>query len=276
MVHLNDWLTTHSIPFASKITFSTDDILHDHAFFEIFYMIDGAIDHTLNGVTTTLHAGDILFLRPEDAHMFLREEGNVCRHRDLIFRKSFFKTVCNYLSPNLYSDFINGKLNKSFHLSLHKINEFEQVFEKISAIPPYETELILASLRRISAEVLGLLLTEQVEKSFNYPKWFQELLIRFEDTELVCQGLDAILAEIFYTKEHVCRVFKEIMGMTMTDYLNKKRLEIAANMLVCSYQQVVKISTDLGFSSVSYFNKIFKAKYGLTPIQFRKNFSSQH
>ena len=60
------------------------------------------------------------------------------------------------------------------------------------------------------------------------------------------------------------------MNMTLTDYLNDQRLTLAAHALTYTNHSILTICTDIGFSSVSYFNKIFKAKYACTPLAFRK------
>ncbi len=275
MIHLDDWLTTPAIPFASKITSETDRILHDHSFFEIFYMLDGSVDHTLNGKTTALFAGDILFLKPEDRHIFLRDANNTCRHRDILLRKSFFRSVCNFISPDLFEDFTSDQLPKKFHLSSARIKQFEETLEKISAVPTTDSAIKMAAIRSFSADILGILVSAQLEQRANYPAWFQELMLRFNDPAMICGGLDMILSDVFYTKEHVCRVFKQTQGMTMTEYLNNRRLELAADRLACSREQVSAISLSLGFSSVSYFNRIFKEKYGYTPVQFRNKTAAQ-
>lgn len=59
--HLDDWLTTPEMPFYSKLTNGGDDVLHDHTFFEIFYILEGNISHELNGALMQLRAGDIVF-----------------------------------------------------------------------------------------------------------------------------------------------------------------------------------------------------------------------
>ncbi len=276
MIHLTDWLTSTTIPFASKITADTDHYLHDHSFFEIFYMVEGACNHTLNGKTTALCSGDILFLKPEDQHAFLREPGNTCKHRDILFRKSFFRSVCNYISPDIYDEFISDTLPKKFHLSTTKIKEFEEALEKIAAVPATDSSIKMAAIRSFSAEILGILVSAQMERHTNYPQWLQDLMQRFNDPAMICAGLDAILSDIFYTKEHVCRVFKQTTGMTMTEYLNHRRLELAADRLAYSHEQVAAICLSLGFSSVSYFNRIFKEKFGYTPVQFRNKTTAKH
>ncbi len=268
MIHLTDWLTTSQIPVASKITGTMDRHLHDHSFFEIFYLLDGSIEHEFNGKKTLLRAGDIYFLNPEDSHIFLREKDNIAKHRDIILRKNFFRSVCNYISPDLYADYTENKIKKHFHLSPTKMNEFENAFRNISTLSTTRPDLAMASARATLAELFGLLISHQIEAQLRYPEWFQKLLDQFNNPAKLCEGLDGILSTCFYSKEHICRVFKKLMGVTMTEYLNIKRLEQAANLLIYTQQQVTKISNDLGFSSVSYFNKIFKEKYGCSPTHF--------
>ena len=57
----------------------------------------------------------------------------------------------------------------------------------------------------------------------------------------------------------------------MTDYLNLKRLDTASSLLVYTNKTVSTICYSLGFQSISYFNKIFKKRFGVFPTQFRKN-----
>lgn len=270
MLHLHDWLTTAQIPFHSKLTDTKDWYLHDHTFFEIFYMLDGTMVHTLNGVTETLTPGDVYFLKPEDTHIFLREKGNTARHRDIVLRKSFFKSICNFVEPNLYNNFIENKYKKKISIPIKEMNFIESSLQDIATLPLSRSDLILSSARTVSAELLNQLLLHQKAEHLSYPEWFQELLFRLNNSELIKLGLNEILSPFYYTKEYICRSFKKYMNMTLTDYLNDQRLALAAQMLTYTNTPILMICTDIGFSSVSYFNKIFKEKFSCTPLAFRK------
>ena len=270
MIHLPDIWTTPQIPFASICTNTVDDILHDHPFFEIFYIVDGSLQHALNGVTETLTTGDVYFLNPEDQHLFLREKGNTTTHRDIILRKEFFESVCNFLSPDLYHNFTHNKHKKRITLTIKELNHFEEILKNISTLPLSRTDLILSSARAFSTEILNTLLLSQHLESLSYPTWFQDLLLRLNDPTLIKLGLSEILSPFYYSKEYICRSFKRYMNMTLTDYLNDQRLTLAAHALTYTNHSILTICTDIGFSSVSYFNKIFKAKYACTPLAFRK------
>ena len=55
----------------------------------------------------------------------------------------------------------------------------------------------------------------------------------------------------------------------MVDYINKMRLKEAVRMLVTEKASVSEISAATGFSSVNYFNKVFKNRYGISPREYR-------
>lgn len=95
--------------------------------------------------------------------------------------------------------------------------------------------------------------------------------IRFIN-ENVSRDLDIqeICDEINVSKYHFCRQFKAHTGMTVMAYLLKTRIVLAAEELLKTDLPVSEISENLGFSSLSYFCRVFKQDRGLTPLQYRK------
>lgn len=86
--------------------------------------------------------------------------------------------------------------------------------------------------------------------------------------------LDNICTEIHMSKYHFCRKFKELMGITVMEYLLNTRIAAAKNFLSSTNTPISEISDRCGFSSVSYFCQAFKHNTGLTAIQYRKNLKS--
>ena len=74
----------------------------------------------------------------------------------------------------------------------------------------------------------------------------------------------------FYSKSHFMKFFKDHMDMGFTEYLNDYRLSMAARLLAASGLSVLEIATRTGFDNLSYFNRLFKRKYGQTPREYRK------
>ncbi|MDR1550495.1 MAG: AraC family transcriptional regulator [Hungatella sp.] len=73
------------------------------------------------------------------------------------------------------------------------------------------------------------------------------------------------------SQSHFMRFFKKTMGMPFTAYLNDYRLTMASRLLLSSEDSILTIAGDTGFNNLSYFNRIFKEKFGITPREFRRH-----
>ena len=73
-----------------------------------------------------------------------------------------------------------------------------------------------------------------------------------------------------FSESHFMRYFKETMGTSFVDYLNEYRLTMSARLLQSSESSILNIAAEVGFENVSYFNRAFKKKYGITPTEYRK------
>lgn len=270
---LNDVMTSAEMPFHSKITdYNDDNWYHSHDFYEFFYIIDGQIDHEINGVFQTLQVGDMGFINKTDIHSFLRAPGNTCRHRDIIIRSDFFESICAFIGPDFTRAYMNNELPKVVSLPLSKIEQYEQrIIHLITPIPDETDGYKLEKIKALLVSMLNCLLENtEANTTPGWPAWFRELLNRFTVNEYLRAGLDEILSPFHFTKTYVGRVFKKYMNCTMTEYLNDVRLQHAAFQLTYTDENIINICTSIGFSSISYFNKIFRQKYGVSPKAFRK------
>ena len=64
---------------------------------------------------------------------------------------------------------------------------------------------------------------------------------------------------------------KNVTGKTLVAYLQSKKLDYAKTLLLTTNYSVLEISSLLNYDSLSYFIRIFKQEFGLTPFKFRKN-----
>lgn len=81
---------------------------------------------------------------------------------------------------------------------------------------------------------------------------------------------DIAATPLIFPESHFMRYFKETMGTSFVDYLRDYRLTIASRLLTTSDSSILDIAAESGFENLSYFNRVFKQKYSMTPRQFRK------
>jgi len=65
-------------------------------------------------------------------------------------------------------------------------------------------------------------------------------------------------------------LFKKLNGMTLWEYVQSRRIELAAEKLLSTDRNVGEIAMECGYNSISNFNRSFKTVIGQTPVAYRK------
>ena len=72
-----------------------------------------------------------------------------------------------------------------------------------------------------------------------------------------------------YSSSHFMKYFKQYMGVPFIEYLNGYRLFKAAVLLLSSDDPITAVAQNCGFDNLSYFNRLFRKRYGCTPGEYR-------
>lgn len=81
--------------------------------------------------------------------------------------------------------------------------------------------------------------------------------------------IEGLAKKASISKTEVLRCFKSIIGLSPINYLNSYRLQRAAYLLIHSENNIQEIAMDCGFDDNSYFSKLFKKNYHVTPHNYR-------
>ncbi|HYG22462.1 MAG TPA: helix-turn-helix domain-containing protein [Verrucomicrobiae bacterium] len=68
---------------------------------------------------------------------------------------------------------------------------------------------------------------------------------------------------------YFCKMFKKVTGINFTDYLSRVRIEKAKNLLLNPNLRVSEIAFEVGFQSLTHFNRVFKKILGQSPTEYR-------
>jgi AraC-like DNA-binding protein len=85
-----------------------------------------------------------------------------------------------------------------------------------------------------------------------------------EDLSLT-QVAKAVNTSTFY----FCKMFKKVTGLNFTDYVSRLRVERARNLLLNRNLRVSEIAYEVGFQSLTHFNRVFKRVLGVSPTEYR-------
>lgn len=79
------------------------------------------------------------------------------------------------------------------------------------------------------------------------------------------------IAEHFYISPHyLSRVFKEVTGLPLTEFVNMTRIREAQRLLRQTDAKIIDIAEQVGYGNLSHFGRVFKQQTGLSPLQYRK------
>ena len=84
-----------------------------------------------------------------------------------------------------------------------------------------------------------------------------------------------ISAEVGLSQSHFMKYFKNTMGTSFIEYLNEYRLTMASRLLISSESSILAIAEEVGYENLSYFNRTFKKRFGMTPRDYRKQSTKQ-
>jgi two-component system response regulator YesN len=82
--------------------------------------------------------------------------------------------------------------------------------------------------------------------------------------------LDSIAVYFYISKEHLSRAFKTFSGETITDYIHRKRMEKAKELIVEHKLSIKHAAEMTGYTDLAYFYRVFKKHYGFAPGELRK------
>ena len=83
-------------------------------------------------------------------------------------------------------------------------------------------------------------------------------------------SLEDVCKSIHLSKSYTTRLFRKEMNMTVTDYINRQKLELSKSLLADNTLSLQEVSSRVGYNNYCYFSKIFKKQYGVSPIDMRK------
>lgn len=84
-------------------------------------------------------------------------------------------------------------------------------------------------------------------------------------------SLDDAAQTVNTSVRYFCKVFKKATGFTFTDYLSRVRIEKAKNLLLNPHRRISEVAFEVGFESLSQFNRSFKRLNGKTPTEYRNS-----
>ncbi len=242
---------------------------HTHDFFEFFILRHGELIHYHNQEKYTLQPGEICFIHPSDHHSFqATPDGAPAIITNVAFTIDEYELAKQYLQ---YPGFEHLPVKERKILPDNNslgalLAGFEGIFKQAGASGPVELQLLF---RALLVQALVILHKRPSTSITPLPHWLSAACQQMEKTQNYQTGIPRFVELSGKTQEHLSRSLKKYLNTTPSEFINNIRLLNAAKLLRNTTKPVSEIVFETGFENPSYFNRLFKTKYGQSPGKYR-------
>ncbi len=249
--------------------------LHTHNYYEFYFFLEGDVHIQVGGKLYPVRFGDIMLIPPHHEHC------TIVRSQSTPYRRFVFwisQEYCNQLlqsSPDYayIMQYVATEKHYIFHTDQIDFNAIQskilRLLEEMRS-EKYGREAQIAIC--VNDLVLGInrLAHEQntPKKKASERQLYRQLEEYIEDHLTEDLSLER-LADVFYaSKYHIAHVFKDNIGLSIHQYIMKKRLNLCKD-AISGGTSITEAYHSFGFGDYSSFYRAFKKEYGISPKDYR-------
>ena len=243
---------------------------------ELVYMVRGSTRHRIGGNEVVLDQGELLLLG-QNTPQELLPPGEDAVALSLYIKPEFFGDILSFLGSEQtpLREFILRCLGQEtpygyLHFHVGGVRQVENLMENLLLHLLERPD----SRRAIPLYTLGLLFVQLLEESDKLTMGIREQqsilgVLRYLESNYVGGSLTEAARALHCDVAWLSREIKRRTGKTYTELLQERRLRQAAWLLGNTSQRISDIALAVGYENVSYFHRIFRAHFGLSPKKYR-------
>lgn len=269
---LSKWHVNSETGFNYRYIYSETErfVTHCHDYYEIFLTLEGNITHIVNSKTQHLKEGSLVFIRPDDTHIFKYDKKKNYRFINIAFNLKTAVLLFDYIGNNAVRHLLTNAFSPVILLDKKEKDALFSKFENLNMIEYSDKNRLKYQMRILLMEIFtNYFLNDLKTGEDNIPTWLKNLCKIMNKKENFVLGSPRMIELSGKSREHLARCMKKYYNITTSAFINDIRLNYAANMLLSSNMPVIDLCFECGFENISWFYSLFKEKFGKTPRRFR-------
>ena len=251
---------------------------HTHDFIEIVYVTAGSALEVVNEEQYEVQRGDLLFINYGATHAFLPHEPfsyvNICFKPEAITQNILTpENAFAILQLTAFDEIRRESDDSMISFSGQERDEIEHIIQSMlweykhqgaswrTMLESYMNILIVRILRRVRFET--------VEQDKSSPDVWAELSDYIDANLGADLTLSTLAKKCFYNPSYFSRIFKDRFDMSLTEYINRRRIDHAIRLFRETKLSAEEIAERAGFSSKSSFYRVFTKLTGHAPSEYR-------
>ena len=250
---------------------------HSHDFIEIAYVADGSGTHIINGTTYKTSKGDIFLINYDVPHEFIAGETPIliynCIFTPTYFNsalkesRNFFDITDHFLLSDIYTNMPTNYIyvTASGSENTHVFNIYERLLQEFT-----EKQIGYRDIMRgYVIELLVIICRLKLCVNSNKTQKILEVLAYINENYKKTVRIEELAEMTGYSSSHFRRVFKELTGKTLKQYIQILRVEESYRLLKDKEYSVEQIASEVGYSDIKHFYSVFKKISGKLPKNYR-------
>mgnify|MGYP001173694826 CR=1 FL=1 len=255
---------------------------HWHEECEIILVTEGGGSFQVGGRSCRVLAGEAVFVLPGRLHAAVALEGMPCRYVSAVFHPSLLAGG-EAGRPGLWRKYVAPVLEGELVFPIHITGDTETGRQLLKEL--YDIRALFRE-RRGGCELLAkaavlrvwYLLWSRAEKNAEAGHMQNERNLARVKAALDYMhsryrediALDELARAARMSRGQFCRVFRSLVGETPVQYLNGYRIRCSAGLLEETDRKISDVASSVGYSSIGYYNRMFRRYMGCTPSEYRK------
>jgi YesN/AraC family two-component response regulator len=249
---------------------------HSHDSYEIYYMRAGERFYFIKERSYHVKRGDLVLIPPNVLHK-TTESYSPNHERILInFKEAFMSRINNELAPDLLHVFEEGPV---LHPDARELITIESIMDKMLREQKQAEPEADGYAKLLLGELLLLIYrhvrqTDRRSKTAEHPttlhRKVSDMVKHINEHFREPLSLKSLAEHFHISSFYLCRIYKEVTGFTVVEYVNQLRVQEAQKLLKTTRCSVTDITEKVGFESSTHFGRIFKSLCGMSPLQYRK------
>ena len=242
---------------------------------ELIYIKRGSGLVQTGAQVCTAQSGDIFVLTPGTLHAIRQAESCTMEYENIIFDVELLGGAEDLCAEKYLLPLQSGRLALPEHITPDEVwypqaADCPKEAEEANRCKQFGYELCIkgALLRFLALLIAQSKALPPAEKASTQRLRAVLQWISAHYSEPVCVADAAALCQC--SPNHFMRWFRQMTGQTFIIFLREYRLNASAEALRTTEDTILSISEQCGFENLSYFNREFKAHFGMTPREYRK------